>query len=218
MDEATDQVRAQRRVSVVALVLVTVASATLAAVGTAVALDTFSDVPPGSTHEAGIEWLVGAGITSGCAEGRYCPNDAVTRAQMGTFMHRLSGNAEGVQPSVDALTLQGYTAEDLIGLGRPRAVAVVSGSGAFPNLDSGTYGFVDVGRFANITCVVPDDPDLRSAPMSVQAHGGSGSLHVMALTWQGGGCTFEGQQGIQVSFRDHNNVVAFPSAFTLVVH
>ena len=48
---------------------------------------TFDD-DDGSVFEADIEWMVAEGITSGCnAEGTlFCPNDAVTRAQMATFL------------------------------------------------------------------------------------------------------------------------------------
>jgi hypothetical protein len=85
--------------------------------GIAYAAAQFEDVIPGSTHAAGIDWLVGAGVTAGCnpAGTLYCPGDGVTRAQMATFMHRLSGNAPGVAPSVDAATVEGFTAAELQG-------------------------------------------------------------------------------------------------------
>jgi hypothetical protein len=33
-----------------------------------------------------IEDFATKGITGGCSEGRYCPNDSVTRAQMAVFL------------------------------------------------------------------------------------------------------------------------------------
>ena len=44
----------------------------------------------GNVHAANIDTLAAAGITIGCATDplRYCPNQAVTRAQMATFLHR----------------------------------------------------------------------------------------------------------------------------------
>jgi hypothetical protein len=42
----------------------------------------------GSIFQDDIETLVAAGITSGCAEGRFCPGDAVTRGQMAAFLVR----------------------------------------------------------------------------------------------------------------------------------
>ena len=41
-----------------------------------------------NVHEASINRLRAAGITSGCAPGRYCPDGRVTRAQMATFLSR----------------------------------------------------------------------------------------------------------------------------------
>jgi hypothetical protein len=48
----------------------------------------FSDVSPDSAHAESISRLVISGITLGCAPGRFCPQDPVTRAQMATFLTR----------------------------------------------------------------------------------------------------------------------------------
>ena len=52
-------------------------------------LGQFTDVPP-ATHWAFnfIERLARAGVTSGCGNGNYCPDDPVTRAQMAVFLER----------------------------------------------------------------------------------------------------------------------------------
>lgn len=55
--------------------------------GQASADGTFSD-DDGNPHESMIEAIAAAEITIGCAQGRYCPDDAVTRAQMATFLLR----------------------------------------------------------------------------------------------------------------------------------
>ena len=47
----------------------------------------FADVD-GSIHEMDIAALHAAGITSGCAEWLFCPDDDVTRAQMAAFLNR----------------------------------------------------------------------------------------------------------------------------------
>jgi beta-propeller repeat-containing protein/S-layer family protein len=49
----------------------------------------FSDVPADYWAAAWIEELAREGITGGCAAGRYCPEDAVTRAQMSVFLVRM---------------------------------------------------------------------------------------------------------------------------------
>ena len=41
-----------------------------------------------SIFEKDIEWLASVGVTSGCGDGVFCPNDNVTRAQMAAFLHR----------------------------------------------------------------------------------------------------------------------------------
>jgi len=41
-----------------------------------------------STHEAAIDSLFEAGITTGCAADRYCPSASVTRGQMAAFLYR----------------------------------------------------------------------------------------------------------------------------------
>jgi hypothetical protein len=72
-----------------AIVLATVGLLSIATV--ALADHGFTDVPHDSTHEAGIDYVAAAGITQGCTADEYCPNDPLTRAQMGTFLHRSSG-------------------------------------------------------------------------------------------------------------------------------
>ena len=51
----------------------------------------FADVPPGSFADAWIEQLAAEGITAGCGNGNYCPDDPVTRAQMAVFLVRTFG-------------------------------------------------------------------------------------------------------------------------------
>lgn len=69
----------------------------------------FVDVPPGHYAREAITWAVANRITKGCAEGRFCPDKPVTRAQMVTFLHRyaqLTGEAPlgPVAPTPDPTT------------------------------------------------------------------------------------------------------------------
>jgi len=60
---------------------------------------TFGDVAcPGGFAVDWIEQLVSEGITAGCGGGNYCPNDAVTRAQMAVFLLKAS-QGSGYTPS-----------------------------------------------------------------------------------------------------------------------
>jgi hypothetical protein len=98
------------------LVLTTAVVTSLVTGAAFAAASQFADIDPGHPHEDGIGWVADVGVTAGCGDGsRYCPGNPVTRAQMGTFMHRLSGHAPGVAPSVDAATLQGMSPGDLQG-------------------------------------------------------------------------------------------------------
>lgn len=54
--------------------------------------DHFSD-DAGSVHEAAINALAAAGITTGCAPGRFCPTANVSRGEMATFLVRALGLA-----------------------------------------------------------------------------------------------------------------------------
>ncbi len=51
---------------------------------------TFTDIAD-SKFRADIEWLAASGITSGCGDGKFCPNGLVTRAQMASFLVRMFG-------------------------------------------------------------------------------------------------------------------------------
>ena len=46
----------------------------------------FSDVPSSHPHAGNIGALAASGITTGCGDGRFCPDAPVTRAQMATFL------------------------------------------------------------------------------------------------------------------------------------
>ena len=54
----------------------------------AVAHSQFNDIPDDFWAKDWVEQLVAEGITSGCGNGNYCPNGAVTRAQMAVFLVR----------------------------------------------------------------------------------------------------------------------------------
>jgi hypothetical protein len=130
--------------------------------GTAVAgYASFEDGPFG-VHEDGIEWLASTGVTAGCTPSEYCPDDGVSRAQMATFLHRLSGRAPGTDPSVDARTVEGRSAADL---------EVVN-------------GFAEVTEQARVTDAVVD---LEVAcPPGTRVLGGGGMIDGLFAQYMGG--------------------------------
>jgi hypothetical protein len=58
----------------------------------------FSDVHTNTFAAAWIEELAAEGITSGCGGGKYCPNAAVTRAQMAVFLLRTQHGSDYTPP------------------------------------------------------------------------------------------------------------------------
>ncbi|CAN5597069.1 hypothetical protein BH20ACT2_BH20ACT2_03380 [soil metagenome] len=80
----------------------------------AYAVGGFDDVPDDHPHAAGVEYVAGTGVTVGCDADSFCPQDGLTRGQMATFLHRASGNDPATPPSVNAATLGGRTAGDLL--------------------------------------------------------------------------------------------------------
>ncbi|HEX2766287.1 MAG TPA: S-layer homology domain-containing protein [Candidatus Limnocylindria bacterium] len=84
----------------------------------------FSDVGS-SQFRAEIGWLVSEGIAAGCSETRFCPNRAVTRGELASFMTRALGLPSA---SRDAFTDDGTSIhEDAIN--RLAAAGLASGCG-----------------------------------------------------------------------------------------
>jgi len=59
----------------------------------------FTDVPCPSLFADWIEELASEGITAGCGGGNYCPNTAITRAQMAVFLLKAEHGAAYVPPA-----------------------------------------------------------------------------------------------------------------------
>ena len=93
----TDPVPRERRRRVRCLVLAAVVAATVAmpAVAAAEHDHGFTDVPMDHPFHDDIEWLASQGITRGCTETTFCPDDSVSRGQMAALLHRM---AEGSDP------------------------------------------------------------------------------------------------------------------------
>jgi len=70
----------------------------------------FGDVPPGSFGQSWIEDLFAAGISAGCGNGNYCPDEVVTRKQMAVFLLKASRGSGYVPP--DAIGVFGDVPPD----------------------------------------------------------------------------------------------------------
>jgi hypothetical protein len=60
-------------------------------VSPAPATATFNDVPTGHPFFQYVEALAASGITGGCGNGNYCPDNPVTRGQMAVFLSKALG-------------------------------------------------------------------------------------------------------------------------------
>jgi hypothetical protein len=99
------QITISRRTAFIVMVAVMVLIPAVAYAGSV-----FTDVEDSSTHIDGITFMKDSGVSIGCDNNNnYCPGDPVTRAQMATFMYRLSGTDPLTNPSVNAQTLNGNT-------------------------------------------------------------------------------------------------------------
>src|SRR5437763_1584018 len=61
------------------------------AIAVPVAWATFNDVGPENPFYTDINAIQGAGITSGCGGGNFCPNDTLKRQAEAAFLHRAAG-------------------------------------------------------------------------------------------------------------------------------
>lgn len=64
----------------------------------------FGDVPANAFGAAWIEQMVADGITAGCGNNNYCPNNNVTRAQMAIFLLRAKYGSSYTPPPVGGST------------------------------------------------------------------------------------------------------------------
>ncbi len=95
----------------------------------------FPDVAPGGVHASAIAAIAHAGITSGYSDGRYGPDDFVTRAQMASLLARGLGlRAPAVPASFPDVTPGGVHAS---------AIAAVTHAGIASGYRDGRYGVDD---------------------------------------------------------------------------
>ena len=170
---------------VVAAVAVVVVTAVLSAAGAAWATHHFSDVDDDATHAAAIAWLQDRGITKGCTTTSFCPDDPVTRAEMASFLRRLSGTDPSVPPSVNAATIGGLTAQQLQGQSGgtgPTGPAGPPGPPGPPGPGQHFSNVVELGRDQRST-VLSQIPGLTHVTVHCGTDGGRGLS--FTATWPG---------------------------------
>jgi Cysteine-rich secretory protein family/S-layer homology domain len=91
-------------------------------------IDAFAD-DNGSVHEWAIDAVAEAGITLGCASGRYCPESVVSRAEMASFLARALGLGD---PGTDVFN-------DDDGSPHEGAIDAIAGAGVTNGCGAGRY-------------------------------------------------------------------------------
>jgi hypothetical protein len=102
-------VRVSRRV---AILVATAAFAVMAPIGLVLASHQFTDVPNSNPFHGDIAAVANAGVTSGCGDGKFCPDRNVTRAEMAAFLNRLGALAANKTPVVNADKVDGLNSTD----------------------------------------------------------------------------------------------------------
>jgi|GEM_PF-1053380 len=113
----------------------------------------FGDVPPTRSGYAFIEELARRGITVGCGNGGFCPDDQVTREQMAIFLIRALGEFNPATPV------------------KPRFIDVPQSKAGYPFIEELSRRGITQGCGGNFFC--PDSPVTRGqmAAFLVRAFG-----------------------------------------------
>ena len=87
------------------------------AVAVPVAWATFTDVPPSNPFYADINAIQGAGITSGCGGGNFCPTANITRMAEAAFVHRAASRMAQSTTITDTSIAYstGYATDTIVG-------------------------------------------------------------------------------------------------------
>lgn len=82
---------------------------------TAAAAANFPDVPADEWFSSAVDWAVSAGVVSGYSDGRFAPNDSVTREQFAVMLWRYAGSpaGEGTLDFSDTEQISSYAQEAL---------------------------------------------------------------------------------------------------------
>ncbi len=113
----------------------------------------FNDVETNDFGAAWIKQLAAAGITSGCGDGNYCPNNPVTRAEMAKFLVSTFYLPELVSIPMATVYIQNDTGGELCyevydtGIGMQCYEAGEHLYGSFP---SGTYDYYVSARCGSV--------------------------------------------------------------------
>ena len=137
----------------------------------------FSDVTDGSFHAPFIERMAELGVTKGCGDSTFCPDDTVTRYQMAVFLTRAFDLEPGPDPGFTDVTPSAWYYNDVAALAAS-AITAGCGNGTFcPNQQTSR------GQMATFLARATGLVDLPQPPTPAQTYTAitAGSNHSCAL-------------------------------------
>jgi hypothetical protein len=155
------------------------------------AANPFVDLVPGSVHNANIDAIYNAGITTGCdPHVAYCPTDFVTRQEMASFLARTAGvggnpPVANARTAIDASTaLNAGTAQNALALGdQPASAYQLAGQPIANAVNAQSAGNANtVGGFAPSALVRVARADDGTGGGFVRAVGTGGFQTFVTLT------------------------------------
>ncbi|HEY8602178.1 MAG TPA: hypothetical protein VIL85_27375 [Thermomicrobiales bacterium] len=202
--------RTMRRILPLALAGVLVALLPLSIL----AANPFNDLVPGSVHNANIDAIYNAGITTGCDPNvSYCPTDLVTRQEMASFLARTAGLGEN-PPVANAKTAQTATNADKLGGRTPGELLRVAQTSAGPVGDTTVAGDNSWHTVRTVTVVAPG-PGFLLVTGSALLHSGTTSKYLRVSSAGVASTEATAQLGIgagQTSQASLSQTFAFPVA------
>ena len=96
----------------------------------------FTDVSGGDWFASGVAWASANGIVTGYGDGRFGPNDPITREQMATILYRYAGFAG--QSTAGRADLSGYTDAGQVSPYAAEAMGWAADRGLITGVSAGT--------------------------------------------------------------------------------
>ncbi len=143
----------------------------------------FTDVANSHLFHNDIDWMRDNGITFGCGGGKYCPDDFVTRGEMGGFLRRLSEKkVVDAATAVNAGKVDGFSANQLlrVAFGSTDDAPDSDGSAVLATIVAPKAGWLilsaSIDAFSNI-------PDVYSCSLTVDGGLVAGTFRLSAVNW-----------------------------------
>jgi hypothetical protein len=100
--------------------------------------DSFSDVPAGQWYADAVKWAAAEGIVAGYGDGRFGPNDPLTKEQLAALIHRTQ-QSSGKIPANDPTGSKTYTDLDKVSDWAKNVVTTLNAQGIFKDIPGSSF-------------------------------------------------------------------------------